>query len=262
MRGARLAVINQTMARRYWPAGDALGQQVRLPDLKAEPPFSQAVKDSNSWLQIIGIVGDARDDGVRKPMKPAIYVPYTVVDAMWTQILVRTRSTPLAILNRMRAEVKSVDPDQQVFGQTRDLEQWIQREDDYAYARLVAALFTGFSALALALAAIGLFSVVSYGVAQRTNEFGIRMALGATPRNVLALVFASTVREVTGGVVCGVLFSVVFSRMLSKWAESSTQSPLVFAAVTLLLVATSALAAFIPARRASAVDPTVALRYE
>lgn len=262
LRGARLAVINQTMARRYWPAGDALGQQVRLPDLKAEPPFSQAVKDSNSWMQIIGIVGDARDDGVSKPVKPAIYVPYTVVVSVYTQILVRARSTPLAILNRIRAEVKSVDPDQQVIGQTRDLEQWIQREDDYSYARLVAALFTGFSALALALAAIGLFSVVSYGVAQRTNEFGIRMALGATPRNVLALVFASTVREVAGGVVCGVLFSVVFSRMLSKWAESSTQSPLVFAAVTLLLVATSALAAFIPARRASAVDPTVALRYE
>ncbi len=91
----------------------------------------------------------------------------------------------------MRAEVKAVDPDQQVFGQTRDLEQWIQREDEYAYGRLVAALFSGFSIVALALAAIGLFSVVSYSVAQRTNEFGIRMALGATRGHVLRLVFGS-----------------------------------------------------------------------
>src|SRR5207249_6806850 len=83
---------------------------------------------------------------------------------MWTQILVRTHAAPLTVLNRVRAEVKAVDPDQQVFGQTRDLEQWIQNQDEYAYGRLVAALFSGFSLLALALAAIGLFSVVSYGV--------------------------------------------------------------------------------------------------
>jgi len=262
VRGARLAVINQTMARRYWPDGDAVGKQLRLPEIKADPPFSQTVKDSNSWMQIIGIVGDARDDGLLKPVKPAIYVPFTVEVSVYTQILVRTRSAPLAILNRVRAEVKTVDPDQQVMGQTRDLQQWIEREDEYAYGRLVAALFTGFSLLALALAAIGLFSVVSYSVAQRTNEFGVRMAMGATPTNVLQLVFVSTAREVIGGVACGILFSLLFSRMLSKWAESSVQNPLVFAAAIVLLVMTSAVAAFIPARRASAVDPMVALRYE
>src|ERR1700694_5945281 len=127
----------------------------------------------------------------------------------WTQILVRSRTAPLALLNRIRAQVKAVDPDQQVFGQTRDLEQWIQREDEYAYGRLVAALFSGFSLLALALAASGLFSVVSYGVAQRTNEFGIRMALGATRWQVLQLVFTTTARNVMGGVVCGLLLSLI-----------------------------------------------------
>ena len=262
MRGARLALINETMARRYWPHGDALGKLLRLPDLKGEPPFSPAAPDSNSWLQIIGIAADARDDGLRKPVKAAIYVPYTLQMRMWTQILVRTRAAPLSVLNRVRAEVKAVDPDQQVFGQTRDLEQWIQRLDEYAYGRLVAALFSAFSLLALAPAAIGLFSVVSYGVAQRTNEFGIRMALGATRGQVLQLVFTSSARNVIGGVACGLLLSFMLSGVLSKWAEGSSHNPLVFAAVTMLLVLTAALAALIPARRASSVDPMDALRYE
>jgi ABC-type antimicrobial peptide transport system permease subunit len=181
---------------------------------------------------------------------------------MWTQILVRTHASPLSILNRVRAEVKAVDPDQQVFSNVRNLEQRIKREDEYAYGLLVALLFSGFSLLALALAAIGLFSVVSYSVVQRTNEFGIRMALGAKREQVLQLVFASTARSVIGGILCGVLLSLAFSKFLSQWAEGSVHSPLLFAGVTLLLVLTSALAALIPARRASAIDPMDALRYE
>jgi len=262
VRGARLALINQTMARQYWPHGDALGKLLRLPDLKPEPPFAQAAPESNGWLQIIGVVGDARDDGLRKPIKPAVYVPYTLRMQMWTQILVRTHVPPLAVLNRVRAAVKAVDPDQQVFGQTRDLEQWIQREDDYAYGRLVAALFSGFSFLGLVLAAIGLFSVVSYGVAQRTNEFGIRIALGATRRHVLQLVAGSMLRSVGGGLACGLALSFMSKGLLSRWAEGSVTSPVAFAAVTLLLMLTCAMAALFPARRASSVAPMDALRYE
>lgn len=262
VRGARLAVINQTMARQYWPQGDALGKQLRLPDIKTDPPFTQAVPDSNGWLQIIGIVADARDDGLRKPIKPAVFVPFTIQMRVWTQILVRTHAAPLAMLNRVRAEVKAVDPDQQVFGHTRDLEQWIQTQEEYASGRLVAALFSGFSLLALALAATGLFSVVSYGVAQRTNEFGIRMALGASRWQVLRLVFATTARNVIGGVAAGLVLSLMLSRVLTKFAEGSSHDPLAFAGVTLLLVLISGLAALIPTGRASSIDPMEALRYE
>jgi predicted permease len=262
LRGARLVLINQTMAKQYWPDGDAIAKQVRLPDLKSEPPFVVAAKDSDSWLQIIGIVADARDDGLRNPVKPAVFVPYSVRMVMFTQVLVRTRSAPLANLTRIRAAVKAVDPEQQVFGRTQDLEQWIQGTDEYSFGRLVAALFTGFAMLALALAAIGLFSVVSYGVAQRTNEFGIRMALGATPVGVVRLVLVSTAWEVGGGLGCGALLTLFLNGALKRWAEGSSQSPLLFAGAILLLAATSALAALIPARRASSVDPMTALRYE
>jgi predicted permease len=262
MRGARLAVINQTMASQYWPTGGAVGQQLRIPDLKSEPPFRQVVKDGDQWIQVIGVVADARDDGLRRPIKAAVYLPYTVQMGMYTQILVRTRSAPLAALNHVRAEVKAVDPEQQVVGQTRDLEQWIREQEEYSFGRLVAALFSGFSLVALALAAVGLFSVVSYGVAQRTNEFGIRMALGATRSGVVTLVLASTASQVVGGVVCGVVLSLSSSRVLSKWTEGSVQSAVVFTGVTVVLIVTAALAALIPACRASSVDPMAALRYE
>src|SRR5205814_353618 len=131
------------------------------------------------------------------------------------------RSKPLIPINRC-------------FGHTRDLQQWIEHMPEYSYARLVSGMFAGFSFLALALAATGLFSVVSYTVAQRTNEFGIRMALGATRGSVVKLVLTSTAIHVLGGAVCGVVLSLYSSRMLSKWAEGSIQNPLIFTAVTLV----------------------------
>ena len=190
---------------------------------------AQAAPDSNQWLQIIGVVADARDDGLRKPIKPGVYVPFSLHMSMWTQILVGTHAAPLRVLHHLRGEIKAVDPDQQVSGQIRDLEQWIQREDEYAYGRLVAALFGGISMVALVLAAIGLFSVVSYGVANRTNEFGIRMALGASQGQVLRLVLSSTAVNVIGGLAGGFLLSVLFSGIMSKWAEGSAHNPVLVA---------------------------------
>lgn len=259
MRGARLGVVNQTFARQYWDQANPIGRQLRFPDLKGEPSYLQAVPDSDNWMQVIGVVADARDDGLRKPVRPAIYVPFSLVVRVWTQILVRTHGAPLAALNRVRAAVKAVDPDQQVFGRTRDLRQWIEHMPEYSYSRLVSGVFAGFSFLELALAATGLFSVVPCTLAQRTNEFGIRMALGANGLDVLELVFRSTATSVIGGLAGGIALSLVLSKFLSQWAEGSSQSPILFIAATVLLILTAAFAALVPARRASSIDPNGSL---
>ncbi|MGH9743176.1 MAG: ABC transporter permease [Candidatus Acidiferrum sp.] len=262
MRGAPLAVINETMARQYWPNGDELGQELKIADWKADPPFSPIAPGSDGWLQIVGVVADARDDGLREPVKPAVYVPYTLRMWMFTQILVRTRVPPLSLLHDIRAQIVKVDPDQQVESGARDLEGWIIELPEYGQQRLVAILFGIFSVLALVLAAVGLYSVVSYGVATRTNEFGIRMALGASAGDVWRLVLSSTALNVGAGVVAGIFLCVAFNKLATKWVTQSSRDPLILGGVTLLLIATAALACFVPARRAASVDPMEALRYE
>jgi hypothetical protein len=261
MRGAQLVVINQTMARQYWPHGNAIGQQIRVPDLKGEPPYSPAAPGSDSWLQIVGVVADARNDGLRNPIKPSIYAPYTLRLRMFTQILVRTQVPPMSMLRDIRAQLVQVDPDQQVM-RVRDLQAWITGQTEYAQQRLVATLFAIFSILALVLAAVGLYSVVSYCVATRTNEFGIRMALGARAADVFRIVLSSTAVNLGGGLAAGLLLSIAFDKLATKWVMESSRDPLILAGVTLLLIIAAASACFVPARRAASVDPMEALRYE
>ncbi len=261
MRGAPLAVINQTMARQYWPNGDAIGHELKIPGMKGEPPYSPASPGSDGWIQIVGVVADARNDGLRNPIKPSVYVPYSLRMQMFTQTLVRTRVPPLSILRGVRQQLVQVDKDQQAM-RVRDLEAWITGLREYAQQRLVASLFGVFSVLALILAAAGLYSVVSYSVATRTNEFGIRMALGARPGNVVGIVLSATSVNVGAGVVAGVALSLLFDRLASKWVTESARDPLILGGVTLLLLIVAGLACLAPARRAASVDPMEALRYE
>jgi len=262
MRGARLAVVNQALAQRYWPSGNAIGQQIRVPDLKTQPPYQLDVAGSDGWMQIVGVVPDVRDDGIGNPVKPGIYVPYSVQMEMWTQILVRTTGEPLAILRAVRAKVHEVDPDQQVEGETRNLEQWIRNQPEFVGARLTMILLGSFAVLALALSAFGLYSVVSHVVAQRTNEFGIRMALGAQPGDVLRLVLRTTSLTVGCGLAVGVALSYALSRVMSSWAPQAASDPWILPGVIVLLAGTATAACLLPALRASSIDPMTALRFE
>jgi predicted permease len=259
---AHVVVINETMARRYFPNGDALGHSLKVPQMKDEPPYNLAVPGSDQWLEIIGVVADKRDDGLRKPILPEAFVPFTLSMRMWTQILVRSEVSPLTLLHTIGTQVNSIDRDQQISGNVQDLEQWIRNEREWQQDHLVSWLFGAFAVLALALAAVGLYSVVSYTVAQRTNEFGIRMALGAQRGHVLRIVFTSTIASVGGGILAGLLLAIALNRVQSHWAEGSSRNPLVLLAATVVLALVATIACAVPARRASETDPMTALRYE
>jgi hypothetical protein len=261
--GAPLAVVNETFAKHYYPNGDILGRSIKIPTLKSEPPNRLDAPGSDGWMQIIGVTADTLDDGLDKPVKPAIYLPYSVNMWMWTQILVRSRVDPRGLLHSVKQQIVSVNPDQQAtLWDDGVLETWIRNQPVWARGRLVSALFAAFSILALALAAVGLYSVVSYSVAQRTNEFGIRMALGAQRWHVLKIVFASAGVSIGTGIVLGLALSLSLSRLLTRWIENASASPLLLLGVSFLLLSVAALACLLPARRASAVDPMTALRCE
>jgi putative ABC transport system permease protein len=264
-RGASLLVINQTLARRYFPGGDAVGHTLKLPEVTERPPYLLTAPGSNGSFLIIGIIADKRDDGLSNPILPEGFIPYTAAMGMYTQILIRSQVPPLTLLHAVRAAVNSVDHDQQTNGNPKDLEHWISEEPEYARGRLVAWLFATFAGLALALAAVGLYSVVSYSVVQRTNEFGIRMALGAPRGHVLRIVFASTVVSVGSGILAGLILSVALSKLMGHWAQesqASSRDPLLLFAATLALALVAAIACAIPARRAARVNPMTAIRYE
>jgi putative ABC transport system permease protein len=262
-RGALMAVVNEAFAKHYIPKGDVLGGFIRIPTLKSDSSDTLDAPGSDTWLQIIGVTGDALDDGLDKPVMPAIYLPYSLHMWMWTQIVVRTRVDPRTIVHSIKQQIVAVNPDQQAtLWDDGILESWIHNQPVVARGRFVSVLFAAFSILALVLAAVGLYSVVSYSVVQRTNEFGIRMALGAQRRHVLRIVFASAGISVGLGVVAGLGLSFAMNRLIAQWVESGSASPLVLLAASFLLLSVAAFACLMPAARASAVDPMQALRCE
>jgi ABC-type antimicrobial peptide transport system permease subunit len=230
--------------------------------MKNEPPYTLTFPGADGWLQIVGVIADAVDDGLDQPIKPAIFMPYAILMRMHTQILVRGRSNPVALLHSIRQQIAAINPDQQAYGQSADLETWIRNEPEWARGRLVSALFGAFSVLALVLAAVGLYSVVSYSVVQRTNEFGIRMALGARRSDVLKIVLASAGVSVGTGIGVGLALSLGLNRLIARSVENGAHNPLLILSVSLLLVVVTVIACLVPARRASSVDPMPALRCE
>lgn len=261
--GAHVAVINRTFAKRYFPNDDAIGHSVRLPGLEDNPPtVLSATKIADAWLPIVGVVEDARNAGLRDPIKAAVYIPYTLSVSRGTQILVRSEVPPLTLVHAVQEQLARVNPEQQTYGIVRDLETWITDVPEWQQEHLAAWIFGILAWLALALAAAGLYSVVSYVVAQRTNEFGIRMALGAQPGQVMRMVFRSTVASLGSGIAAGLALTLAMNRILERWAGGNTRDPMILIAGTLLLSLVAMLACAMPARHASRVDPMIALRFE
>jgi len=261
-RGDGVAVINETMARGYWPNGNAIGQRIRIPGLKLTAPLEAASADSAGWREIVGVVGDVRNDGLDRPVLPAIYVPHTTLMTPEVQYQIRTQGEPLALVLSIREAVQSVNADQQIANNVFDLQTAIEHDPQWSRQRLFSILFGFFSAMALVLALTGLFSVVAYSVAQRTNEFGIRMALGARRGHILWVAARNTALSAARGIAIGVLLVLLLKGVLARWMNSTHAGVGSFFAVTLLLMLCACLACLLPALRAASIRPTEALRYE
>ncbi len=260
-RGALLVLVNQAFVRRYLPNSDAIGHSIKLSLLRNEPPRNFFAHGADGWLQIIGVTGDIVNDGIERPVDPAIYAPYSLQLWMGTSFLVRTRVAPDVALHDLQRQLAAVNPNQQT-DRIVDLEAFIREEPVWARGRLISALFTGFSMLALLLSAVGLYSVASYSVAQRANEFGIRIALGAPRSHLFRIVLASVAVSVSIGIVAGLAASLGVGRLLTSWAGTTGSHPLLVTGIALVLLAVAVAACLIPARRALAIDPMIALRRE
>jgi putative ABC transport system permease protein len=244
--GARVAVINAAAAREFFPDEDPLGRQIG--------------PGTNMW-EIVGIVGDVRMHGLTRSLQPMLYRPQVSSDAWRSATLVaRTHSSPLALAESVRRVIQEIDPAQPVTN-VRTLDDVVNAS--LAERRLTVVLLGAFAAVALLLAAIGLYGVIAYVVTQRTREFGIRMALGAQRRDVLQLVLSQGMKLVVIGLVLGVVGAFSLTHLLTKLLyEIKPNDPLTFVGVSAVLLAVALFASWLPARRAARVHPMEALRYE
>ena len=259
--GDFIAVVNRAFATRYLSSSDALGRQLRIPALPLQNRFTASSAQSTAWRQIIGVVGDARNDGIGRPVVPAIYLPYTTLLRQYVEFFVRTQGDPLTYLHSIRAAVASVASDQQISNGAFTLNEAIEHDAQYSRQRLFSILFGVFSAMALALALGGIFSVVAYSVAQRTTEFGVRLALGAPRAQILWVAARIALVSVAAGIVIGLAFDSFLGAVLARWMQNTFAAGSLFAAAALLALS-ALLACLLPARHAIAVPPAEALRYE
>ena len=241
-------VINETMARRFWPEDDPLGKAIRFggPD--------------GPRLTVAGVVGDVHYLGLDAPLRPQFFRPYTQAGWPVMSIVVRTTSAPANFTSLVKKALAEVLPDRPV-ADVETMEQIVH--DSTGSRRFPMLLLSAFALVALALAAVGILGVVSYSVTQRTHEVGIRMALGAQRIDVLSLIVSGSMAWVLAGVGLGIAGSIGLTRLLGKLLYGVRPTdPVVLGAVSAVLIGVALLASYLPARRATKVDPMVALRYE
>jgi putative ABC transport system permease protein len=248
----RVAMINARMAHEYFPNETPVGKRIMFgrPSAKSAP----------KWMTIVGVVGDTRLYGLANPSRLEIYIPFRQNAEDHMSLVVKSTVDPAALASSIRGVVAEIDKDQPISG-ISTMNQVIL--NSVSTRRITLILLGLFSALALVLAAIGIYGVISYSVAQRTHEIGIRMALGAQKRDVLRMILAQGVKIAGIGVVAGMAASFGLTRLMTKLLFSvSAADPLTFAAVAIVLILVAMLACYIPARRTLRVDPMIALRYE
>ena len=241
-------IINEAMASRVWPNGEALGKRIRFGP-QSEP-----------WGEVVGVVANVKHDGLHLTDSPHCYSPHLQQPWPFLAIAVRSQTDQAALLASVRQAVRKIDPNLPL---VQPLAMRDRMEGVLATRRLTLALFSLFAVVALALAAIGLYGVMSYGVAQRTRELGLRIALGATSRDALKLIIGQGMKLVALGLALGIGGALAVSRMMTHLLFGvSANDPLTFVVIAFLLAFVALLACYIPARRATKVDPMVALRCE
>jgi putative ABC transport system permease protein len=259
-RGDRVAVINEA-AVKLWPAGESpIGARLRLGVLERPPARTLADTNRPPDVTIIGVIANTRNAGLRADPAPVVVMPYSVLAQVQRILAVRSAGDPKLLLNPVRAQVRAMDADQPL-GRPITLREILDQE--VIQPRFTMALFSAFAALGLALAAAGIYSVLSVHVTRRTHELGVRMALGAPRRHVLGLMLTMGGRLVLIGLALGVAASLASTRLLrSQLFGVESADPLAYVAVAVVLGLVALVACYIPARRAAGVDPMVALRQE